>query len=102
MAVSAYAMARIYRSLARKSAREVAAGLRRAVSEGTAQAARVEGIGIAGKTGTSRDGAWFGGYAPAGKPAVAVAVFLPGGRGPRDAAPAAAELFRWARRSGWL
>lgn len=102
VAINAYAMARIYRNLARHGAPEVAAGLRRAVSEGTAQAARVEGIEIAGKTGTSRDGAWFGGFAPAGKPVVAVAVFLPGGRGPRDAAPAAAEIFRWARRSGWL
>ncbi|MEJ5368414.1 MAG: penicillin-binding transpeptidase domain-containing protein [Bryobacteraceae bacterium] len=102
VSVSVFAMARIFRNLALHGAPEIAAGLCRAVREGTAQAAQVDGIDVAGKTGTSRDGAWFGGFAPAGKPAVAVAVFRPGGRGPSEAAPAAAELFQWARRSGWL
>lgn len=102
VSVTVFAMARIYRRLALQGGPVVAAGLRRAVTEGTAQAAQVGGIEIAGKTGTSRDGAWFGGFAPVDKPAVAVAVFQPGGRGPRDAAPVAAELFQWARRSGLL
>jgi len=102
VSVTVFAMARIYRRLALEGGPVVAAGLRRAVTEGTAQAAQVDGIEIAGKTGTSRDGAWFGGFAPAGRPAIALAVFQPGGRGPRDAAPAAAELFQWARRSGLL
>lgn len=102
VSVTAFAMARIYRRLALEGGPVVAAGLRRAVTEGTAQGVQVEGIGIAGKTGTSRDGAWFGGFAPIDKPAVAVAVFQPGGRGPRDAAPVAAELFQWARRCGLL
>lgn len=102
VSVTAFAVARIYRRLALEGGPVVRRGLRRALTEGTAQAAGVEGIEIAGKTGTSRDGAWFGGFAPAARPAVALAVFQPGGLGPRHAAPVAAELFRWARSSGQL
>ena len=62
------------------------AGIRRAltgvVSErGTAGSARLEGVTIAGKTGTAQnppnpDHAWFVGFAPAEDPQVVVAVFL--------------------------
>lgn len=100
VALTAFALPRNYRRLALEGGS--AGGLRRALTEGTAQAAGVEGIEIAGKTGTSRDGAWFGGFAPAARPAVALAVFQPGGLGPRDAAPVAAKLFRWARSSRQL
>jgi penicillin-binding protein 2 len=68
-------------------------GLRRAlagvVSErGTAAGARIEGVAIAGKTGTAQSGtfdkvtgkelnhAWFTGYAPAENPRIVVAVML--------------------------
>lgn len=97
-----FALARIYRRLALEGGPVVAAGLRRAVREGTARAAGLGSIDIARKTGAGGDGAWFGGFAPGFKPVLAVAVFQPGGRGPTDAAPVAAELFHWARRSGLL
>ncbi|OGU30671.1 MAG: hypothetical protein A2X67_10345 [Ignavibacteria bacterium GWA2_55_11] len=58
-------------------------GLRRCVMEpgGTAGLARIPGIPVAGKTGTSQnphgeDHAWFVGYAPADTPKVAIAVLV--------------------------
>ena len=66
------------------------------VGEGTAQSARIEGIMLAGKTGTAQTGkrvngvelnhAWFVGFAPADKPTIVVAVMLEyGGHGGRAA-----------------
>jgi len=95
-------LARTYRLLVLQGDATVRAGLRRAVAEGTARAAAIEGTEVAGKTGTSRDGAWFAGYAPASRPAVVAVVFQPAARGPSGAAPIAAELFSWAKRSGHL
>lgn len=93
------ALAGAYRGLA--ASRDVAlrAGLTRAVREGTAQLAGLDGLSVAGKTGTSREGAWFAGFAPAGEPRVAVAAYLPGGHGGADAAPAARAIFEWWQRS---
>jgi cell division protein FtsI/penicillin-binding protein 2 len=73
-------------------------GLERAVMEGTAQWAALPGLAVAGKTGTTREGAWFAGYAPAAQPRVVVSVFVEGGSGGSNAAPAARELFEWWRR----
>jgi cell division protein FtsI/penicillin-binding protein 2 len=95
-------LARTYRLLALQGDAMVRSGLRRAVVEGTARAAAVEGTEVAGKTGTSRDGAWFAGFAPFSRPAVVAVVFQPAARGPSGAAPIAAELFTWALRSGHL
>ena len=76
------------------------AGLRAAlagvVSRGTAAASRIEGLTLAGKTGTAQSGrriggvelnhAWFVGFAPANDPKIVVAVMLEfGGHGTRSA-----------------
>jgi penicillin-binding protein 2 len=63
------------------------------VSRGTAVGSRLDGIVVAGKTGTAqnaqdavRDHAWFVGYAPADDPKIVVAVMLEfGGHGSRAA-----------------
>lgn len=53
--------------------------------------------GFSGKTGTTRDAAWFAGWAPAEAPRIVAAV-MTGGRGVTDAEPAAREIFqKWLR-----
>jgi cell division protein FtsI/penicillin-binding protein 2 len=76
------------------------AGLRSAlagvVSRGTAAASRIQGLTLAGKTGTAQSGrfvggaelnhAWFVGFAPADDPKIVVAVMIEyGGHGTRSA-----------------
>ena len=74
------------------------AGLEQSVAYGMAHAADVEGMKIAGKTGTasSRESArthgFFVGYAPAEKPEIVVMVFLEQGNG-GDSAAAAGKVF---------
>lgn len=58
------------------------------VSSGAATGARIDGVDVAGKTGTAQNGSnpytlWFTGFAPAENPKVAVAVVVEdgGGRG---------------------
>ncbi|MFB8387657.1 peptidoglycan D,D-transpeptidase FtsI family protein [Microbacterium sp. NPDC055910] len=56
------------------------------VSEGVASGARIDGVEVAGKTGTAENGArpytlWFTGFAPADDPRVAVAVVVEDGGG---------------------
>jgi peptidoglycan glycosyltransferase len=56
------------------------------VSTGAAQGARIDGVNVAGKTGTAENGnkphtLWFTGFAPADDPAVAVAVVVEDGGG---------------------
>jgi len=77
-------------------------GLEAVVERGTGQAARVEGLRVAGKTGSAetprgRPHAWFAGYAPAEDPRVVVVVLVEHGyRGGLSAAPIArAVLSRW-------
>ena len=63
------------------------------VGRGTAAGSRLEGITVAGKTGTAQnaqdainDHAWFAGYAPAEDPKIVVAIMLEfGGHGSRAA-----------------
>jgi penicillin-binding protein 2 len=82
--------------------------------EGTANAERIEGVDMAGKTGTSqvtpttsrevdpdklwyfnRDHAWFAGYAPARSPEIAIAVLIEhGGGGGKNAVPVAMRVVR--------
>lgn len=58
-----------------------------AVSNGVASNARIEGVDVAGKTGTAENGGdapytlWFTGFAPADNPQVAVAVVIEDGGG---------------------
>ena len=57
------------------------------VSDGAASGARIDGVDVAGKTGTAENGAdqpytlWFTGFAPAENPQVAVAVVVEDGGG---------------------
>lgn len=61
------------------------------VDSGTGRAARIEGVKVAGKTGTAETGtgspphSWFVGFAPADNPTIAVAVLVENG-GDRGAA----------------
>jgi len=100
--VSDLAMA--YTWLARNSAASVLTGLEGAVEYGTAQMARVEGMNVAGKTGTVRTAAggrvaWFAGFAPSREAKVGVAVMAAGFSGGGDAAPVARRILT-AYRSG--
>lgn len=73
-------------------------GLEHAVAYGTAHAAYVDEMKVAGKTGTAaaannpRTHGLFVGYAPADRPEIAVVVYLKQGRGP-DAAMVAHAVF---------
>lgn len=72
------------------------------LSRGTAAASQLQGIAIAGKTGTAqnaqdqvRDHSWFAGYAPAEDPKIVVVVLLEfGGSGSR-AARIASRIFEF-------
>jgi cell division protein FtsI/penicillin-binding protein 2 len=78
------------------------AGIREALAgvvstRGTAASARIQGVTIAGKTGTAQnppnpDHAWFVGFAPAEDPQVVVAVFLEFGEHGYAAARVASKI----------
>jgi cell division protein FtsI/penicillin-binding protein 2 len=94
-------LAKAYRRLVRE---RLYPGLREAVEFGSGQLAAVEGLAVAGKTGTTATASrlsthgWFAGYAPASKPEVVVVVFVEQGKGGATAAPVAGELLgRWWR-----
>jgi len=75
------------------------AGLESGVDYGMAAGAKVPGLSVAGKTGTSLadEGnwthGWFAGYAPAEAPEIVLVIFLERGRGPTDAAGIAHNVF---------
>ena len=70
------ALAEAYRGLAGSRDAVLRGGLERAVREGTAQLAGLDGMVVAGKTGTSREGAWFAGFAPAQAARVVVTAYV--------------------------
>jgi penicillin-binding protein A len=89
-----------------KVAQELQGMMRKVVEEGTGQSANLEGLNIAGKTGTASTGgykggqplddAWFVGF-PIDDPKIAVAVELsniPNGYGGTYAAPIAAKVIK--------
>ena len=75
---------------------------------GTGRKARVEGLLVAGKTGTAQAGnrgthAWFSGFAPVKNPKICVLVFLEhGGKGGLNAAKMAGDIFTEVRNQGHL
>ncbi|BAF59963.1 MAG: cell division protein FtsI [Pelotomaculum sp.] len=82
-------------------------GMLEAVRSGTASAAEVSGLQVAGKTGSAQNPggqthAWFIGFAPAEAPRLAVAVVLENaGSGGRVAAPVAGRLLAAAAARGY-
>jgi cell division protein FtsI/penicillin-binding protein 2 len=84
----------------------VFAGLEESVAYGMAHAANVEGVKVAGKTGTAaspetaRTHGFFVGYAPAEKPEIVVVIYLEQGNG-GDAAGVSRGVFAAAAKHGW-
>jgi penicillin-binding protein A len=72
------------------------------VANGSGRAARIQGVEVAGKTGTAQvskdvaDHTWFMGFAPADDPKIAVAVFVAngGGTGGERSAPIARQVIQ--------
>ena len=88
----------------------IRAALAGVVSRGTAAGSRIEGLQLAGKTGTAQSGkkigevelnhAWFAGYAPADAPQIVVVVMLEfGGHGTRSAHIASKIFEHYLKRS---
>lgn len=85
-------------------------GTRKAVedSNGTAKKAGVDGLEIAGKTGTAQTGmknshAWFAGFSPIERPKISLVVFLEyGGKGGDKPCEIAASIFARLKETGYL
>jgi peptidoglycan glycosyltransferase len=92
----------VQRVMSARSAEQLTQMMANVVAEGTGTAAALEGIEVAGKTGTAElniaqrlNQPWFIGFAPRSSPKVAVAVTLEnivGGQGGVDAAPIAKQV----------
>lgn len=90
--------------------RSVREGLYKAVSSefGTGKRAKIEGVAMAGKTGTAqnpqgRTHAWFTGFAPFEDARICLVVFLEhGGKGGLEPSELAKEIFDEARKKGYL
>jgi peptidoglycan glycosyltransferase len=79
------------------------------VQEGTGQGMQIEGVAVAGKTGTAQTGSgreshsWFAGFAPVSEPRWAFCVLVEeGGYGSASALPIARDLLEIGIREGWL
>jgi len=96
------------RYMQEETAQRLASMMRQVVTDGTGQAINIDTLAIAGKTGTAENPhgkahSWFIGFAPAGHPALAVAVMVEqGGYGSLTAAPIARDLFLRAQDLGLL
>ena len=90
------------------TAKTLAGMMRYTVLHGTATGADVEGLSVAGKTGTAQnphgdDHAWFIGFAPSVNPKMAFAVIVEqGGYGSRAAVPVAAGILQAALADGYF
>jgi len=101
----------VYRSWLTATTPDIAgiikAGMIDAVRSGTAGAAAVSGMQVAGKTGSAQNPhgqthAWFIGFAPADRPRLAIAVVLENaGSGGSVAAPIAGKLLAAAAAKGY-
>ncbi|MEA3277736.1 MAG: penicillin-binding transpeptidase domain-containing protein [Pseudomonadota bacterium] len=96
------------RFMSTNAAHRLARMMRKVVAEGTGRGIDVDAFSIAGKTGTAQNPqgkahSWFIGFAPAERPALAVAVLVEhGGYGSKTAAPIARDLLVRAGELGML
>jgi penicillin-binding protein 2 len=85
----------------------VRSGMRMVVEQGTARAASVPGVSVAGKTGTAQnphgeDHSWFVCYAPAENPTIAIAIMVEnGGFGAATALPIARQMLDFFFNKTW-
>ena len=85
--VQSFSAATLGSPVSAQTASEVKAMMVASVASGAATSARIDGVTVAGKTGTAQNGAdqpytlWFTGFAPADDPQVAVAVVIENGGG---------------------
>lgn len=90
--------------------REVRKGLYKVINDenGTGRRAEVEGLAVAGKTGTAqnpqgRTHAWFAGFAPFNDPKICLAIFIEhGGKGGLEPSEIAHEIFETAKSKGYF
>ena len=94
--------------MSREAATELGAMMSRVVEEGTGTASALEGIPVAGKTGTAEvdnaaaNQAWFIAFAPVKDPKVAIAVTVERtqGQGGTVAAPLAKQVMQVLLKNG--
>ncbi len=94
----------VRRVMSTRSARELGVMMENVVREGTGTAAALQGVDVAGKTGTAEkdiaagvNQPWFIAYAPADDPRMAIAVTIErsvGGQGGTEAAPIARAVLQ--------
>lgn len=96
--------------ISKKTLDIVKVGLTKVIEDasGTGRRAKVEGLRIAGKTGTAQNPsgtshAWFSGFSPIQAPKIAIVVFVEqGGKGGMEAAEFAGKIFVESKKLGIL